>query len=51
MIEGLTVHGDGTEPHQKTGRKSGHGESEEKILPMAGVCEIPDCGCSGKAHA
>lgn len=51
LTAGLTVTGDGTEPWQKTGRDPVTGEPTEVPLRMTRVCEIPDCGCSGEAHA
>jgi hypothetical protein len=51
LTAGLTIQGDGTEPWQKTGRDPATGEPCEVPPPTVRVCEIPDCGCSGKAHA
>jgi hypothetical protein len=51
LTAGLTIQGDGTEPWQKTGRDPVTGEPCEVPPPMVRVCEIPDCGCSGEAHA
>ena len=51
LTAGLTVYGDGTEPHQKTGRNPVTGEVEEKPPPMTRACPLDDCGCSGEAHA
>jgi hypothetical protein len=50
LTVGLTIHGGGTEPHQKTGRDPVTSEPCEVPPPMPRVCEIPDCGCSGEAH-
>ena len=51
LVDGLTIQGDGTEPWQKAGRDPVTGEPCEVPPPMVRVCEIPDCGCSGEAHA
>lgn len=51
LTAGLTIHGDGTDPHQKTGRNPETGDPEEKPPPMTQVCKIPACGCSGLEHA
>lgn len=50
LTAGLTVHGNGTEPWQKTGRDPVTGEETEVPPPMIRICEIPDCYCSGEAH-
>lgn len=50
LTEGLTIHGDGTEPWQKTGRDPVAGQPTEVPPPMTRTCELPACGCSGEAH-
>jgi hypothetical protein len=50
LTAGLTVHGDGTEPWQKTGRDPATGQETEVPPPTPRACEIPACGCSGEAH-
>lgn len=50
LTAGLTIYGDGTEPHQKTGRNPETGDLEEKPPPMARPCRIPECACPGLEH-
>lgn len=52
LTAGLTIHGDGTEPWQKTHRDPVTGTERGDVPPpMTQACEIPACGCSGEAHA
>lgn len=53
LTAGLTVHGDGTQPWQATGRDPVTGEPTEVPPPRPRpreICRIPGCGCSGLAH-
>lgn len=53
LTKGLTVIGSGTDPWQHTGRDPVTGEPTEVPPAMDRhlVCQLDDCGCSGKAHA
>lgn len=51
LTAGLSVQDDGTKPWQANGRDPVTGEPCEVPPPYTRVCEVPDCGCSGEAHA
>jgi hypothetical protein len=50
LTAGLTIQSDGLLPWQAWGRDPVTGEPCEVPPRFEPVCEIPACGCSGKAH-
>lgn len=51
LTAGLAINGDGTQPWQATGLDPVTGKATEVPPPFKRVCGVPDCGCSGEAHA